>query len=389
MPKTGDKSGEHGATDAPAKRILIIEDEPLIAEIYRKKFLRRGFDAMVATDGVVGLEKIESWKPDALLLDVMMPRLDGLGVLRRVRENPATKGIPVVMYSNCFSPAIAAEARKLGASHLLSKSETRPGQVLDIISVMLNEPALAPFDAIPAYDRTACLEAANATVAELRKLLKDILANNDSSRLGELRDMTHAFGTQSWLAGLPRSAHLCAALEILLRTLCEHPQYISFSTDKTLLQAVECLERMAASNDTEPPQPEPSILIVDDEEISLQAATYALQKAKLLALCTSDSEEALVALATRSFDLVLLDIDMPKIDGVTLCSNMRAMPHHQKTPVVFFSQLSEIGYRIGSMAAGGNDFIGKPFLSIELSVKALVWLFTPQQPAVAAVGQNA
>lgn len=368
------------------KRILIIEDEPLIAEVYRKKFERRGFTVEVAIDGIMGLQKIEAWKPDALLLDIMMPKLDGMELLRRIRAQEETRELPVVVYSNSFSPVIAEEARKLGASHLLSKSETRPDQVLNVVAVMLKEPAVAPFEAVPEYDRAACLQASKETVSNLRILLKEIFKQNDSSRLRELRDRTHAFGAQAWLAGLQRSAQLSAALEVLLRTLCDNPQYISFSTDKTMLQAVECLANMANANDTDAPPATPSILVVDDQEISLQAATFALQKAKLRALCSSDPEEAMAVLETRNFDLVLLDIDMPKIDGVTLCANMRAMPHHANTPVVFFSQLSEIGYRIGSMAAGGNDFIGKPFLSIELAVKSLVWLFTPRAAAPAGVG---
>ena len=96
-----------------------------------------------------------------------------------------------------------------------------------------------------------------------------------------------------------------------------------------------------------------------------------------------DPEEALKMMETRSFDLVLLDIDMPKLNGMDLCTQMRLCPQHQFTPVVFFSQLSEIEYRMASMSAGGNDFIGKPYLTIELAVKALVWLNKPPAIAIA------
>jgi DNA-binding response OmpR family regulator len=108
--------------------------------------------------------------------------------------------------------------------------------------------------------------------------------------------------------------------------------------------------------------------------VALKAASMALNKARLPALCVTDPLEAVKLLSEREFDLVLLDISMPNMDGMELCARLRNMPQHYRTPVVFFSQLSEIGHRIDSSVAGGNDFIGKPFLAIELTVKALYWL---------------
>src|SRR5262249_31755776 len=108
------------------------------------------------------------------------------------------------------------------------------------------------------------------------------------------------------------------------------------------------------------------------------AAQTALKNARLASTGVLDSIEALKLLEEQRFDLVLLDIDMPKIDGMTLCSHMRAMPNHHTTPVIFFSALSEIAYRLSSKVAGGNDFIGKPSLTIELAVKALTWIVKPR-----------
>ncbi|MDR3378582.1 MAG: response regulator, partial [Verrucomicrobiae bacterium] len=72
------------------------------------------------------------------------------------------------------------------------------------------------------------------------------------------------------------------------------------------------------------------------------------------------------------FDLIFLDVDMPNISGYELCSKLRAMPQHKKTPVVFVTSLNDFDSRTSSSMAGGNDFIGKPFLFIELTVKALI-----------------
>jgi DNA-binding response OmpR family regulator len=77
-------------------------------------------------------------------------------------------------------------------------------------------------------------------------------------------------------------------------------------------------------------------------------------------------------LAENEFDLVFLDVDMPNMTGFELCSKLRAMPQHKKTPVVFVTSLNDFDSRTSSTMAGGNDFIGKPFLFIELTVKALI-----------------
>jgi DNA-binding response OmpR family regulator len=77
-------------------------------------------------------------------------------------------------------------------------------------------------------------------------------------------------------------------------------------------------------------------------------------------------------LAANPFDLAFLDVDMPGMTGFELCSKLRALPMHKKTPVVFVTNLSDFNSRTSSMMAGGNDFIAKPFLFIELTVKALI-----------------
>jgi DNA-binding response OmpR family regulator len=69
---------------------------------------------------------------------------------------------------------------------------------------------------------------------------------------------------------------------------------------------------------------------------------------------------------------VFLDVDMPGMNGFELCTKLRALPFHKKTPIVFVTSLNDFESRANSTMSGGNDFIGKPFLFIELAVKALI-----------------
>jgi CheY-like chemotaxis protein len=122
----------------------------------------------------------------------------------------------------------------------------------------------------------------------------------------------------------------------------------------------------------ERPFPPAEVLVVDDEAISRRAITFALEKANLKSMSVEDPLKALDLLSQKKFDLVFLDVDMPNMNGFELCSKIRTLPSYAKTPVVFVTGLNDLENRANSSMSGGNDFIAKPFLFIELTVKALV-----------------
>ena len=114
--------------------------------------------------------------------------------------------------------------------------------------------------------------------------------------------------------------------------------------------------------------------MVDDEAISRRAVIYALEKAKLSSVNVENPETALQKLAESTFDLVFLDVDMPGMNGFELCSKLRTLHRNKSTPVVFVTSLSDFESRANSTISGGNDLIAKPFLFMELAVKALVYI---------------
>jgi len=121
---------------------------------------------------------------------------------------------------------------------------------------------------------------------------------------------------------------------------------------------------------------------VDDEPISRRAIIYALEKAQLESTAVEDPNAAFLLLTENPYDLVFLDVDMPGMTGFEVCAKLRSLPHHKKTPVVFVTALSDFDNRTSSTVAGGNDFIAKPFLFIELTVKALIHVMRGKlQPA--------
>lgn len=119
--------------DRQAKLICIIDDNDDIREIYRVKFAREGFRTVLAKDGVEGLEVIRAERPDVILLDIQMPVLDGIGVLKELKQDPSLSKIPVVILSNIDSDDMFQTVSDLGAAeYYLVKSLTDPQRVIEV-----------------------------------------------------------------------------------------------------------------------------------------------------------------------------------------------------------------------------------------------------------------
>ena len=227
-----------------------------------------------------------------------------------------------------------------------------------------------------------------ATLAALRAALQSLIkADTEVARLEHIHELyrrIHAVNGNAGLAGLVPIAHMAAALEALLKELYEKPKNINASTLRTVATAVDFLGFLFERGTRPEKQeiPPASILVVDDEAISCRAIIYALEKAQLQSVSVEDPNAAFKLLSENQYDLVFLDVDMPGMTGYELCTKLRSLPMHKKTPVVFVTRLDDFNSRTKSMMAGGNDFIAKPFLFIELTVKALIHVLRGKlQPA--------
>jgi OmpR family response regulator RpaB len=116
-----------------ATKVLIIEDDQLIQRMYGKIFTFEGYEVITASDGEEGLEKARTTAPTIILLDVMMPKLNGMQVLEKLKMDPATKTIPVVMLSNLAGDNDIETALSKGAVKYIIKSEHDPKEIADMI----------------------------------------------------------------------------------------------------------------------------------------------------------------------------------------------------------------------------------------------------------------
>ena len=112
------------------KTILIIEDEETISSMYKAKLEESGkFKVLTAYDGVSGLEAARKEKPDIVMLDVILPQIDGFSVLAELKKKDSTKKIPVIMLTNLGTDEDKEKGKKLGAADYLVKANLTPAQV--------------------------------------------------------------------------------------------------------------------------------------------------------------------------------------------------------------------------------------------------------------------
>jgi CheY-like chemotaxis protein len=124
-------------------KILLVEDDPSIYKMYQKAFELEGFETEIAENGQEGLDKVGAFKPDIILLDIMMPTMNGIDMLNQLRADEATKDTPVIVLTNVADIRIANEAFAKGANLSIVKSETEPDQVISWINSVLSKTAAA------------------------------------------------------------------------------------------------------------------------------------------------------------------------------------------------------------------------------------------------------
>ncbi len=113
------------------QKILILEDDQYTRDVYQEVLTEAGYDVTVAVDGEEGLVKIREGSYSLILLDIMMPKLDGLGVLNSLKENPPKqKNGPVVLLTNLAHDPVLNKALELGAKGFLIKSDLNPDQLV-------------------------------------------------------------------------------------------------------------------------------------------------------------------------------------------------------------------------------------------------------------------
>src|SRR5688572_16963366 len=410
------------------KKILIIEDDPIVGHIYQTRLEKEGYEVDISHDGQSGFYRIHEFKPDAVLLDLMLPKMNGVEILKKIRAQSQFGHTPIIVFTNAYVPNMIHESFGAGATQVFNKATLTPRQIIDALQnaiayatgqPMPNPPPSTGSDSdaplaaktvsgeAPFHEGTprsapvsnvvqitevegdakfqaellkTFLDSAPDTLAQLRKGMQEFTKTQDeASRLPhvlELYRKVHALTGSAGLAGLHDIAQMVAALEVLLKELYEKPKNINASTLRTVAASIDFIgELITKGTDGKLIQGSPvNILVVDDEILSRRAVTYALEKANLKATSVEEPHVALGLVTEGPYDLIFLDVQMPGMDGFELCTKIRALPNHKNTPIIFVTSLTDFKSRARSSLRGGNYLIAKPFMFIELSVKALTYV---------------
>jgi DNA-binding response OmpR family regulator len=120
-----------------AKGILIVEDDSFVMDIYHTKLTQEGFAVFTADNGMEALKKLEKETPDLILLDILMPYMDGLEALKKIRAIDKMKNVPIILLTNLSQKEEVDEGMALGANDYLIKSHFTPSEVLEKINKYL------------------------------------------------------------------------------------------------------------------------------------------------------------------------------------------------------------------------------------------------------------
>jgi len=408
------------------KKVLLVDDDALIVGVYREKFLQEGFEVAVATDGLEAMKAAPAVKPDVVVLDIMMPKFSGAEVLKFIRSRPDLKSVWVIILSNFYMSDLTEQTAARGADRALLKSKCTPVILMEVVNELLTgappahpvpevtvgdasppqvapaappPPVPRPHEEIPkqkvdaesqAKLRAEFLKGAPATLAAIRELchafVKSTEAQARALRLDDFYRKIHFVTAMAGLAGCERIALLASAFEALLFELQAKPRFIGPSTVQTVAHTVDFLSVLFDRADLaarEAPLTAQA-LVVDDDPLSSRAMIAALQRAHLQGRSFAEPVAALRHLQENRYDLFLLDIEMRDMSGFQLCERIRALPDHQKAPVIFVTGHSDFENRARGVLAGGNDLISKPVFPIELAVKAVTHLLKARLAAKAA-----
>ena len=402
----------------PPRRLLIVEDDPFVANVYQSRFEKEGYEAEVALDGQTAFYRLHEARFDAMLLDLSLPQMRGLDILKKIRAQKRFENFPVVVFTNAYLTQAGFEASQAGANFVFNKRSATPRQIIDAINSVLmpswpasptpasllppiplaGTPVSPPtpdrsFGQTPSLTRAPAgetgsenavlqtfLATAPRTLGLLWQLHHTLGSTTDRAVQDDcLRDLSlkvHAMTGAASLAGLQAIPQLGTLFEALLQEMAMSPVYRNASTLQTTNQAIDLLrvliDKGRSADSTEPPAF--NILVVDDEVLSRRAVAAAMKRAKLPCICVRDSSLALQLLEDNPFDLVITDVAMPGMNGFELCTKLRDMPAHKNTPVVFITRLTDFENRARSVLSGGTDLIAKPIVLIELALKVLTLL---------------
>ncbi|EDN71132.1 two-component hybrid sensor and regulator [Beggiatoa sp. PS] len=388
------------------KSLLIIEDDRRFSHLLLESARETGFKCLLAEEGRMGLELAETHKPNAIILDIGLPSIDGWTVMEHLKDHPDTRHIPVHFIS-AFDQRL--EAKKMGAIGYLIKpvsleqldetfqkieqflAQTVKNLLVIADSEVHQQKILALLDT-KEVNITLAVTRANA-LQHLKKIAFDcIILDMDIEQQSGIK-LLEQMQQESGLCQVPLITYADRELTteeeaLLLQCADELPIKSVSSPERLLDETTLFLHQVEADlpkeqryllrmvHDKEKILAQKKVLIVDDDMRNIFALATVLEDKNMEVVSADNGHEALKLLAENSdIALVLMDIMMPEMDGYETMRQIRQSPNFRKLPIIALTAKAMKGDKAKCIEAGANDYLSKPVDTDKLISLMRVWLY--------------
>ena len=403
------------------EKILIADDDLFITTLYETKLHKDGMDVVLASNGEEAIQKLQTFVPDIILLDLQMPKINGVQVLTYIRAHPCLKNIPVIVFSNAFANNLVDQAWAAGATKFITKNQCTPnGLVLEVRETLEEAnnppeseapPALeiqntvplslrsgaaskvapassfspAPVSApvlsrasetpSPPFSSTAVASEFGSEVFEHVRAF--LISEGDESGRAALLDLYQSIQSQLKSARqadrLTRRGRLGSALEKLIEYLYEFPKEISESNRATLAGGVILLGQMYRKEmkGREPVVQAEQVLVIAENKDDRDTISEVLNQEHICTICLSSLEQAIPLFEENRFNLIFLD-SKDDDGGIAMCLEAASTPLVTAVEQNLFKQKSK------ALAGEMSGVIAKPYIPAELTLSVLTRALRPQ-----------
>ncbi len=388
------------------KSILVIEDDLTFAGILARMVRDRGFSALVAADGENGIALAEFYRPNAIILDVMLPHIDGWGVMRSLKDNPVTRHIPV-HFVTCLEER--QKAMSMGAVGYVTKPVSRElldnvfstlensiKKTMKMLLIVEDDPAQAQAMVALLEEREVAILVAESGAKAIEllsrsqfdcivldlgladmsafELLEELKKLDPKRRIPVIihtgRELTqedekrlHHYAESIIIKGAKSPERLLNEVTLFL-----HLVETSLAPDKQrMIRTALDKEAMLAGK---------RIMIVDDDMRNIFSLSSALSEKDIIIFEAENGRESLNRLNEfPDIDLVLMDNMMPEMDGYEAMRAIRKDPRFHSLPIIALTAKAMKGDREECLKAGASDYIPKPVDMEKLFSLLRVWLY--------------
>jgi len=330
------------------KKILVIDDDQSTLDLIQSILIKAEFNVLTALTGGEAFDCLENYRIHLILLDIMMPDIDGLQLCVNLKSRPESENIPIIFLTALSDQESIVNSFSAGAVDYITK----------------------PFSA-------AELLARINVYVRLQESSKELYIRKGSiqvcSGCSSVRDEKRWMNVTEYLE-----------------------QYSGAVVDNTLCPGCDSDSENPVSEEAEitdeqiPALQKSKILIVDDHPENIKILNKILSKKKYEVQTAAGGREALRYLRNEKPDLILLDIMMPDMDGYQVCAEIKSNPFTKDIPIIFLTALAETSSIIKGLETGANDFITKPFhvneviarVGAQISFKNLLDMLNQQKSTI-------